>query len=213
MLKHIPKILIILSFIIGVGLFLEGITSTIRYKEKTEDYESVEGYYKEYERHERNSVRRGRRYTYYLIYEYHVDGVAYTVKTDYGSGVIPEVGTPKEILYNPANPAEAVITGVNGPKTMLFVGLMFIMVPSVMVLAFLAAIGKLGNLGFNIMDIIIGFVMLVFGFGFLYFMADGFSIIELFKRFGPFALIPLMFIVVAFFLFKRGLFTKPDKEK
>lgn len=211
MLKHMPKILIILSFIIGVGLFLEGITSTIRYNEKTKNYESVVGYYKEYERHERNSVR-GRRYIDYLIYEYQVDAVTYTVKTDYGSGVIPEVGTAKEILYNPENPAEAVITGTNGPKIMLFIGLLFIMVPSVMVFAFLAAMGKLGNLGFNIMDIFIGLVMLVFGFGFIYFMADGFSIIELFKRFGPFALIPLMFIVVAFFLFKRGLFTKTAEE-
>lgn len=213
-MRHIQKFLNIVSFVLGIGLFLEGITETIRYNKKTEDYESTQGTYIECEiyREARHVGRRYRSATYTLIYEYQVEGVRYTVKTDHGTGAIPKIGSVQEILYNPENPAEAVVTGTNKPKILLFVGLLFILVPSIMVLAFFAVSGKLGRYSFNIMDIIIGSVMLLAGFGVFYMIAGGFSVAELFQRAGPFALIPLMFIAVAFFLFWRGLFTKQVQE-
>ena len=131
----IPKILVVLCLILGMGLFVEGSIEKVKFNKKTEGYESVEGYYIDHELYSeaKTTGRRQKQETYALIYAYSVEGQEYTVKTDYGTGVLPVYGAAKEIHYNPSNPAEAVVSGTNGPIIMIFIGLMFVLIPSVFI--------------------------------------------------------------------------------
>lgn len=210
----IPKILVILCLFVGFGLFVEGSIEKARFHKRTKGYESVEGYYVDNELYSK-AERTGRRYkkaTYSMIYVYTVDGQNYTVKTDYGTGVLPEYGSMKTIRYNPSNPAEAVVSGTNGPIIMIFIGLMFLLIPSVFVFFTLEMKGLFKRIRINVMDIVAGGVLALVGGGFICIIADGFSLRRLWALAGPVSLIPLMLLVVGVMVVFRGLFGQKEKE-
>lgn len=206
----VPKLLIFLVLFLGIGMLVQGVKEHIELKNRTVGYESVEGYLIDTGIYSQahGTGRHHHAATYYLVYEYHVDGVRYTVKTNYGTGTIPPQGSAKTIHYDPHTPSKAVISGTNGPSILIVAGLMFTLVPLVMILAVLANTGALGKPTFNIMDIVMGLVLLVIGGGFIYLMAGTFSPLVLFAVAGPFALIPLMLAVVGLLLVGRGLLGK-----
>lgn len=92
-----------------------GIKGKIELDRRIKGYAVTEGYLIDTEVYiERStSTRRHRSNTYQLTYIYEVDGQEYTVKTDYGTGSVPALGSAKEIYYNPKAPQEAVISGTN----------------------------------------------------------------------------------------------------
>ena len=210
----IPKILIILCLILGAGLFVEGSIEKVKFNQKTKGYESVDGYYIDSELYS-EAKRTGRRYkeaTYSMIYTYTVDGQNYTVKTDYGSGVLPEYGSVKTIRYNPSNPSQAVVSGTNGPVIMIFIGLMFVLIPSVFIFFSLMIKGVFDHWRINVMDVVAGGVLAIVGGGFIYIIADGFSLRRLWALAGPVSLIPLMLLIVGLMVVFRGIFgQKNDK--
>lgn len=206
----IPKLLIFLALFLGIGMLVQGLKEHFELRNRIAGYESVEGYFIDTGLYSsaHSTGRHHQGATYYLIYEYQVDGVRYTAKTDHGSGVIPPLGHAKTIYYDPLNPSKAVISGTNGPSILIFIGLMFTLVPLVMLLAVLANTGALGKLSFNIMDIVAGLVTFVFGGGFWYLIAESFSLPALFSAAGPLALIPLMLTAVGILLIGRGFLGK-----
>lgn len=214
----IPKFLVILCLLLGLGLIVEGSIEKGRFNKKTKGYESVEGYYIDHELYSeaKTTLRRHKKATYAMIYTYTVDGKDYTVKTDYGTGVLPEYGSVRTIRYNPDDPAQAVVSGTNGPIIMIFVGIMFVLVPSVFIFFSLVIKGVFDRWRINVMDIVAGGVMAVIGGGFIYIIADGFSLGRLWALAGPIGLIPLMMFGVGILVVFRGIFgqkeTKPAKR-
>lgn len=201
-----------IAFLIGIFLLGFGIKNTLELNKKTENYAVTEGYLSDYELRESGSST-DRRYSYYLTYSYVVDGREYTVTTDYGSGSVPEIGSTKEIKYNPQNPEEAVIAGMNGSIIMIFMGVMFTLIPGVFVMIFLSNAGVFEKCPIRVFDLFIGLVPIVIGSGAFYLMADGFSFKAAFSAGGPFALIPLLLIAVGVLIIVKNVFPKKDLEE
>lgn len=201
-----------IAFLIGIFLLGFGIKNTLELNKKTENYAVTEGYLSDYELRESGSST-DRSYSYYMTYSYVVDGQEYTVTTDYGSGSVPKMGSTKEIKYNPQNPEEAVIAGMNGSIIMIFLGVMFTLIPGVFVMIFLSNAGVFEKCPVRIFDLFIGLVPIVIGSGAFYLMADGFSLKAAFAAGGPFALIPLLLIAAGVLIIVKSVFPKKALEE
>ncbi|MBR5517162.1 MAG: DUF3592 domain-containing protein [Firmicutes bacterium] len=204
----IPKIMVIAFIIIGLGLFAQGVTETIDRSNRIEGYEETPGFYvyRELYSEADNVGNHKDNATYALVYEYYVSNEIYTVKTDYGTEAIPDIGYQTTIYYNPENPSEAVVSGPGGASALLVVGGMFVLVPLVMILGTLVLKGTFGKNGNRVMDLAIGFVFTMFSVVMLYMMAGSFSPAVIWMMAGPFCIIPIMMIVCGIIVFCRGLF-------
>lgn len=126
--KPVPIVQVMfLMPVIIIGLVLVIAGGVLMYKSniKTQDYIKTEGAFigtKIYNVDEDGIT------TYSLVYAYGVDGKVYTVETDYGTEIIPEYGSKKEIKYNPDNPKDAIIEGMNSFSVILLVGIIFILI-------------------------------------------------------------------------------------
>ena len=198
--------------LIGAVLFIWGIKKNKAIKDRSETYEKTEGYFidKELYSEAKRVGRRRKSATYSLIYIYQVDGIDYTVKTDYGTSVIPQYGSAQEILYNPMNPSEAIVGGTNSSTALIVIGLMFLLIPLVFLMVILYGDGVFDGWRFNVMDFVVGIVMFVLGATFYYMLGDGMSIRKLVWRAGLFSMIPVMFIAVGILLMCRAF--KGEKE-
>lgn len=203
-------VLICLCLLCGILLLAFGIKNTYDLSRETENYASAQGYLSDYEIMESGSANN-RSYSYYLTYSYVVDGRGYTVTTDYGSGSVPEMGSTKEIKYNPENPEEAVIGGISGSVIMIFLGIMFILIPGVFVMGFLTNAGVFEKCPVRVFDLFIGLVPVVIGIGAFYLMADGFSVKAAFAAGGPFALIPFLLTAAGIFIIVKNVFPKKEE--
>ncbi len=204
---------LILCMLLGSGSLLNGIEETLKIKKVKEIYTFTEGYYTDYEIHTGRSIRKyGNRTTFYLIYEYQVNGESYTVKTDYSTGQRPPIGSVRTVYFNPENPSEAVLGGTDSSTVNIWFGLMFTLVPVVMIIGILAINGKLKSLKYNIMDILVGSVLVIMGIATTYIFSGNFSFLGLFETAGLFALIPVLFIVCGIPTICRGLFIKHKNE-
>ena len=211
-MKHrisIFQVILILLIMLGLFLIGKGIIENISFSSRTKGFESTIGYFTDYEVYSERYVRRKHRteVTYRLSYVYYIDGKEYVAKTDYGTGVLPPLGSEKEIKYNPMNVSEAVVTGTNGPKIQIVVGLFFVLIPLVFYLVLFT------NCTMNIVDLVVGLVVLLLGLGMIYIIAGGFSIKDLFMTAGPLALIPLMFVGVSVILIKRAILGEKEGKK
>lgn len=118
----------VLCLIIGIVLVSLGIRNAV--SDSTKGYEKTTGYLVDYTLYEAGGYDAARKTesadTYRLIYSYTVNGEAYTLSTDYGTSIVPSVGSETEILYNPENPGEAVVGGPNqSGNQLIFIGLFF----------------------------------------------------------------------------------------
>ena len=208
----IGKIMVILFIIIGIGLFGLGVKRTIELNAQTEGYEETTGYYVYKElyseaEYEYSGIKGGHKEnaTYALVYEYYVGNEIYTVKTDYGTEAIPDRGYEKTIYYNPYNPAEAVVSGPGGAALLMFMGAMFVLVPGVMIVGYLAINGAFGMNANRIMDLVIGIVFTGFSVGMLYMMAGTFNPAVIWMMAGPWALIPVLMTICGLIVLFRGI--------
>lgn len=206
--RIIPAFLLSICLIAGVLMLFFGIKGKIELDRRIQGYAVTEGYLIDTEVYieHSTSTRRHRSDTYQLTYIYEVEGQEYTVKTDYGTGSVPALGSAKEIYYNPKNPQEAVISGTNSRTVMIFGGIMFTGIPLVFIMVFLQAMGILGKTRINVMDLVVGGVIGSIGAGMLYLIVGSFSVKAALQTMSFFAFIPYMFMIVAVWMFIRGLF-------
>ena len=204
-----PYLFLSLFVLIGIVMLYFGISNSFKNLSKTSNYVETIGYFVDYEMY--NSDEDGT--TYKLIYSYNVNSKEYTVSTDYGTNMIPKGGSSRTIKYNPSNPSEAIISGGSSEIVLLLIGIMFTMIPFVILINMSPKIKeKLDNLNFNVTTLLMGIVFLIIGFMALYMITGTFSIIEIYKSFSLNYLIPylilLMFIIVGILLiigsFKRN---------
>lgn len=192
--------------ICGLIMLFSGIKGVYESNIKTKNYKEVEGnfaYYDIYSKDEDGT-------TYKLTYTYVVDEQEYTVSTNYGTGLIPEENSTKTIKYNPDNPKEAVIVGSSNSLFLLFMGFMFIMVPTIILLGALSTFGIFRKIKIDFIGIIIGMTFIVIGSGAFYMITGSFSIVEFFKSYSLSYLIPFLimslFVVVGIYLIIKSLF-------
>ena len=123
--RVLSAVLIFGCLAIGIVLLAVGIRGSVLQHRQTAGYQTADGAFADYTVY--SSDRDGT--TYQLIYLYTVEGETYSVATDYGTGSIPEIGSTKTILYNPDNPEEAVLAGVNRHMLTLVLGGKLMMPP------------------------------------------------------------------------------------
>lgn len=149
--KIISGLLIGSCLVIGVVMLYFGISGVYKLNNKTKNFKETTGYFTDYTIY---SVDRDGT-TYKLIYSYTVDGKQYTISSDFGTGTIPNKGSTKTIKYNPNNPRNAVIVGVNSQTFLIFIGLLFTFVPLIIILGFFRIFDKV-KLKVDLMGIFIG---------------------------------------------------------
>lgn len=79
LVKLISTFLIVATFVIGLSLLFIGGTKSLK------DYIKEKAYLSDYEMYSNN--------TYRLIYTYEIDNIKYTIKSDYGLGYVPKMGS------------------------------------------------------------------------------------------------------------------------
>lgn len=188
-----PYLFLSLFILIGIVMLYFGISNSFKNLSKTSNYVETIGYFVDYEIY--NSDEDGT--TYKLIYSYNVNNKEYTVSTDYGTNMIPKEGSSRTIKYNPSNPSEAIISGGSSEIVLLLIGIMFTMIPFVILINMSPKIKeKLDNLNFNVTTLLIGIVFLIIGLMALYMMTGTLSIIEIYKSFSLNYLIPYLILVI-----------------
>ncbi len=195
----------------GIICLVVGIRDTYYASKTTKSYLTTTGYFKDYEIYDSYKKREHNRTkthtTYRLIYAYKIDDKEYTIKTDYGSGTIPEINSIRKIKYNPNNPSEAIFVGTNRNSGLIYFGAFFLLGGMVFVLIFLYAKGVFDKVKINILGLYVGIVFLVVGIGIIAFqMGEVSSLIEMVKRMGFWILIPIMFIIIGGFQTVKCLF-------
>lgn len=209
------KIFILLFFIafmlIGVFLLYLGFTGITGLYSSSKNYEKVNGYLVDYDLYSEDGYNMHLRHestddSYTLIYGYVVDGQEYTVSTDcaYGSYIVPKIGSQKKIKYNPDNPGQAYVVGYSKNNLVIFLGIFFIGAP------LLILIGQVHEFSSNVREIVLGFALVLTGWGILCLVAGGTAFREVFNycisSFSGVILIPIWFIAVGIMLLIKNFF-------
>ncbi len=180
---------------------------------QSEGYLVTEGYYESADLHseaEYDPVKnKHTSATYYLTYRYEVEGDVYRITTDYATGVLPKEGSTREIRYDPQDPSRAIISGAGRNSGLLLGGIMFTVIPLIIIFGALFYFGILKN-GAQLLEFFMGTVMAVIGYGAIYGMSNGFSIIRAFKNVGIICVIPCLMILAGVYQMLRILFRKKE---
>jgi len=203
-----------IMMLIGVGFIVFGIKDSVDLNEKAKHYVSVEGRFCDYSEYSRDSDG----VTYSLEYEYIVNGRKYYVSTDYGTGVIPELGSIKTIKYNPYDPSEAIITGGGNNLLLLGLGFMFFFIPLLLLMSESSKKNeKEEKKRFKSFctSMLFGIAFTGMGIGAYYIMGikiGSFSLANFFKCYVIYAIIPIIFTIIGIYMIVISLFPPKKKE-
>ena len=202
-----------LFFLVGVFLLISGIAGALSQKRETADYQTVTGYFVDYQLYS-SGTDFGSRHgspTYALTYRYTVGGQDYTVTTDYGDSNIPQPGSQREIRYDPADPSRAVIAGMNSHSLLIFVGALFVGIPLIFLLILLSGAGFFGKIQIDLIGFVIGLFFLAMGLGCFWMLGSSLSPVPMFQSIGLWGLIPFMFVLTGIFMLCKSLFLARKK--
>ena len=191
--KICTNVFCILCIIGGIIMLSVSTVSIFNYSNKISNYVETKGYFYDYSTYSDN--------TYTLIYSYYVNNIEYTVSTTYGTAMIPKQDTIKTVKYNPDNPEEAVIVGGESYKFMIFIGILFIIIPIIIM-----AKNSLFSIGYNnkYSKLVLGLIIIILGLIPLYLITGSFSVIKLISDYSidylPQNLIIIFFLVVGIIL-------------
>ncbi|SCJ56356.1 Protein of uncharacterised function (DUF3592) [Anaerotruncus sp. 2789STDY5834896] len=215
--------LIVLSVLSGVFLFILGIKETVSTHRQAQNYQTVTGYLYSYMPEtgsEPHSAHRQRNATsYYLVYRYTVNGQDYTVATDYSTGALPEVGSQKQIRYDPSDPQNALIVGPDRGGILLFAGAMFAGIPLALALAvFIVLKSKKEKSSIDVVGATFGLLFVLFSYGMMYMASGTYTPLGIWRfytrSFSPMLLIlPLLTAAGLFVLVKSLFFAAPRRGR
>jgi hypothetical protein len=204
-------VLLIGVFFLGLGIY-ETATS------QTKDYAETVGYYNYStiaEKEHYDSIKN-KHYatTYYLTYQYAVDGEAYYVTTDYTTSLEPSFGEEIKILYDAENPENAVVGGPAKRNNFLMIFGIFFILGS---LPFLVVLFGKQSPKIDTMGILMGSIIAVMGYGALAVICGGFSPVTIFNYIdSSFILpmiIPFLMIIAGVFSVIKGIFFYKKQDK
>ena len=199
--KIVTGFLLSVSFICGIVMLFFGIKETTELGIKMKGYVETEGYLSDYAVYSSDDDGT----TYRLIYAYTVDEMEYTVSTDYGTGTIP-MNAARKIMYDPADPAKAVVVGGSSNAMLMFGGVMFTAVPVVIFLGILVITGRLDISGFDFLGFIIGIVLIAVSYIVIYIISGSLSLVKAFEHMGFLTAIPAMLIAAGAFVIIKTVF-------
>lgn len=194
----LPIILLLCGIAVsGLGIY-EKATS------ETKGYAQTVGYYnystvaqKEHYDSQKNSTSAT---TYYLTYQYAVDGEAYYVTSDYTTSFEPSYGEEIKILYDKDNPEKAVIGGPSNRSNLLIIFGIFFILGSV---PFLVLLFSKKEHKIDIMGLLMGLILAVAGYGALSVICGSFSPVGIFNYIGSSFKFPM---IITFLMIFAGLF-------
>ena len=202
---NFKKAIIILLFasalLVGFASLFFGIKNTAMQAIKTKDWFETTGYFRDYSVYDIDDGKT----TYRLKYVYYAGGAEYFAETDYGSEIIPETDSTRTVLFNPENPAEAIIKGGEGSSVVLTIGIMFTVIPIFMIICWLFVTGKI-KLNVKILDFTVGLIMFAIAELFIYIMSGSFWPLSALKSMGIVAVIPLLMVVAGIFQMVKTVF-------
>lgn len=204
----------ILTLLIGIFFLGLGIYETAT--SQTKDYAETVGYFnystiaekEHYDSHKNTTVAT----TYYLTYQYEVNGEAYYVTTDYTTSFEPSFGEEIKILYDAENPEKAVVGGPAKRNNFLMIFGIFFILGS---LPFLVVLFGKQSPKIDTMGILMGSIVAVMGYGALAVICGGFSPVAIFNYIESSFILPmiipfLMIIAGVFAVIKGIFFYKPQ---
>lgn len=205
----IPCFLVSIAFVSGLLMLFFGIRDTYKLNRNTKGYITINAYYKDYEVF--SSDKKGT--TYKLNYVYEVNGIEYEVSTDYGSNTIPNTNSIRLVKYNPNNPNESILVGLNNKKGLIYAGAFFVLGSIPFILFGLMMLGLFDKIKIDIIGTYIGFAFLIIGVGIILLQnAETFILLETIKNMRLWFLIPIMFIVVGIYQIINRLIIKKTKK-
>lgn len=194
---HLVAMVSMLSIVslIGIVMIFFGVKDSFQLNHETRGYQVTTGYLSNYKmesdaeydpvKHESSAA------TYVLIYSYEVNGQAFTVATDYSTSILPAIGSDTKIRYHPDDPGEAVIAGPNRNTVLLFVGAMFLVVPLFFLSVILIPNQKGKKHSIEIPKLIIGLLLVLFGYGALYMITGALTLTEIIRFYKTSFTLPL----------------------
>lgn len=186
-----------------------GIRDTYKLNNNTRGFITTNAYYKDYEIFNSDKDKT----TYKLNYVYDVDGIEYEVSTDYGLGTIPDINSIREVKYNPDNPSESILVGLNNKKGLIYAGAFFVLGSIPFILFGLMMLGLFDKVKIDVIGTYIGFAFLIIGIGIILLQnAETFVLLETIKNMKLWFLIPIMFIVVGIYQIINCLIIKKNKK-
>ena len=213
--RIVISIFLVFSVLIsGIICLIISIYDTYKSNKISKNYLTTKGYFKDYEIYNTSHNGTKTNTTYRLIYVYEIDGKEYTIKTDYGSGFIPDLNSTRIIKYNPNNPSDAIFDGTNRNNGLIYFGSFFLLGGMTFVLIFLTAKGIFDKVKINVIGVYIGIVFVIVGIGIIAFQnGTTSSFIETIKYMGFWILIPIMFIVIGIIQTVKCLFFEKTNKK
>ena len=215
--------LVVLSVLCGVFLFILGIKESVSTHRQAQNYQIVTGYLDSCvpaAGSESHSARRRHTATsYQLIYRYTVNGQNYTVATDYSTGVLPEIGSQKQIRYDPSDPQNALIVGPDRGGILLFAGAMFAGIPLALALAvFIVLKSKKEKSSIDVVGATFGLLFILFSYGMMYMASGTYTPLGIWRfytrSFSPMLLIlPLLTAAGLVMLVKSLFFAAPRRGR
>lgn len=198
------SILPLLALIIGVFVLVLGIYETAT--SDTKGYAETVGYfnYSTIAEKEHYDSIKNKHYatTYYLTYQYAVDGEAYYVTSDYTTSLEPSFGEEIKILYDTNNPEKAVIGGPAKRNNFLMLFGIFFILGSLPFLVFLFGNNKKPP-KVDKAGILMGSIIAIMGYGSLAIICGGFSPVVIFNYIDSSFILPM---VIPFLMIIAGLF-------
>lgn len=111
--------------IVGIILIVVGFSLRNDYKIETKDYIETKAKFMYYEEDDS--------YTYYLFYEYTVDGESYLIKSNMATSIVPTIESERTVIYDVDNPNRAELVGFENYIFLFVLGLMFTLITSIMI--------------------------------------------------------------------------------
>lgn len=214
--KVITIALILITFICGILILCAGIGRNYKTNKTIKNYISTEGYLMGYIPNPDNRINsvknRSNAPSYKLVYNYVVDGQEYSIATDYSTGILPKIGSSKEIKYNPSAPDKAVIMGTNG---IIPIGIFFIVIPLIFLSALLLNSSK--KVSIDMIGFMIGLSLIICSYGVLYIVTGQVSIKGIVDFYSSSFTVPLLIPIVLIvggvcFLIYSLFFSKKDSS-
>lgn len=203
----VSSFLIAAALICGIFLSFLGIRQLNKTHKMTEGYEKTTGYFVTYD------VNYGENGTsYQLYYRYDTSDGSYVASATSSTSVIPKQDSIRTVFYDPDDPENAVVAGSGSGPFLIVIGLLFLLVSLMILIAMLSSFGLFPNFLPHLLDLGIGITFMVIGFGVIYLIGGSFSIVRLFQTV-PLYLIPLMAIPVFMVAAGGYLFVKNSWKK
>jgi len=200
----VSKLLAVLAILISIPLLYEGISAALQRRRAEQSYLTAEAFVCDYSEVAGTGAKRHRTY-YVLTYCYSVGEETYFITDELMLNALPPADYSREVLYDPAQPRNALMRGKTADSGKLLLGLLFLLVPAVMLFAQYLATHPHAARAVSLFEVLVGVVLAAVGLGAVYGMTGTLSLAAAFRQYGVAAAIPVLLILAGVFQTAKSL--------